>query len=49
MRNFITCTRLQVFRVIKSRRRRWAGPVARMKEKRIHIGYWWENKKERDH
>ena len=33
MRNFIVCTvRLNIVRVIKSRRLRWAGHVARMKE-----------------
>jgi hypothetical protein len=33
MRNFITCTLLQI-RMIKSRRMRWAGHVTRMGEKR---------------
>jgi hypothetical protein len=33
-----------IFRIIKSRRIRWAGHVARMREKRI-----WESQKERDH
>jgi hypothetical protein len=35
--------------MIKSRRMRWAGHVARMGEKRKHIVYWWENQTERDH
>jgi hypothetical protein len=30
-----------IMRMIKSRRMRWAGHVARMGEKRKHIGYWW--------
>jgi hypothetical protein len=34
---------------IKSRRIRWAGNVARMERRVIHIGYWWETQKERDH
>jgi hypothetical protein len=28
---------------------RWAGHVARIGEKRMHIWYWWESQKERDH
>jgi hypothetical protein len=31
-----------IIRIIKSRRMRCAGHVARMGEKRMHIGYWWE-------
>jgi hypothetical protein len=38
-----------IIRMIKSRRMRWAGHVARMGEKRVHIEYWWESQKERDH
>ena len=38
-------------RVIKSRRIRWAGHVARMGEERGCIGSWWGNRsrRERDH
>ena len=35
-------------RVIKSRRMRWAGHVARMGEERGCIGSWWGNRKEGD-
>jgi len=38
-----------IVRVIKSRRMRWAGHVARMSEKRGCIGSWWGNRRERDH
>jgi hypothetical protein len=37
-----------IIRMIKSRRMRWAGHVARMGEKRNAYGYWWEIQK-RDH
>jgi hypothetical protein len=30
--------------MIKSKRMRWAGYVARM-GRRMHIGYWWEGRK----
>jgi len=33
--------------LIKSRRMRWAGHVARMGEERGCIGSWWGNRKER--
>ena len=35
--------------VIKSRRMRWAGHVARMVEERGCIGSWWGNRREGDH
>jgi len=38
-----------IARVIKSRRMRWAGHVARMGEETGCIGSWWGNRRERDH
>ena len=38
-----------IVRVIKSRRMRWAGHVARMGEERGYIGSWWGNRREGDH
>jgi hypothetical protein len=38
-----------VIRMIKSRRMRWAGHVARMGGRGRHVGYWWERQMERDH
>jgi hypothetical protein len=34
-----------IIRIIKSRRMRWAGDVARM----MPVGYWWESQRERHH
>jgi hypothetical protein len=38
-----------IIRIIKSRRMRWAGHVARMGTRGTHIDYWWETHRERDH
>jgi hypothetical protein len=39
-----------IIRVIKSRRMRWAGYVARMGEKReVYTGFWWGDLREGDH
>jgi len=38
-----------ILQVIKSRRMRWAGHVARMGEERGCIGCWWGNRRERNH
>jgi hypothetical protein len=38
-----------IIRMNKPRRLRWAGHVARMRRRGMHIGYWWEIQKERDH
>jgi hypothetical protein len=38
-----------IIRMIKSRRMRWAGHVARMGRRGMHIGYRWESQKESDH
>jgi hypothetical protein len=37
-----------IIRIIKSRRMRWAGHVARGGRRGMHIDYWWENQRERD-
>jgi hypothetical protein len=40
---------LSIIRMIKSRWMRWAGPIARMERRGMHIGFWWERQKERNH
>jgi len=43
------CFSPNIVRIIKSRRMRWAGHVARMGEERGCIGFWWGNRREGDH
>jgi hypothetical protein len=38
-----------IIRIIKSRRMRWAGLVARMGRRGTLIDYWWESQRGRDH
>jgi hypothetical protein len=40
-------TGLKLIRIIKSRRMRLAGHVARIRRRGMRIGYWWESQKER--
>jgi hypothetical protein len=37
-----------IIRIIKSRRMRWAGHVARMGRRGTRIDYWWEDQRERE-
>jgi hypothetical protein len=37
-----------IIRVIKSRRMRWAGHVARMGRIQMHTGFWWGNLRQSD-
>jgi hypothetical protein len=39
----------KLIRMIKSRRMRLAGHVARTGKRGMYIGYWWGSQKERDH
>jgi len=38
-----------IVRVIKSRRMRWEGHVARLRRGETYTGFWWGNLRERDH
>jgi len=38
-----------IVRMIKSRRMRWAGLVARIGRGEAYTGFWWGNLRERDH
>ena len=48
MKLFVYIPKVIGVRVIKSRRMRWAGHVARMGEERGCIGFWWGNRREGD-
>ena len=37
-----------IVRVVKSRRMRWAGHVARMEGREVCTGFWWRSLRERD-
>jgi hypothetical protein len=37
-----------IIRIIKSRRMKWAGHVARMGRRGTRIDYWWDSQRERD-
>jgi hypothetical protein len=38
-----------IIQVIKFRRMRWVGHVARMGEREVHTGFWWGDLREGDH
>jgi hypothetical protein len=38
-----------IIRIMKTRRMRWAGHVARMGRRGTRIGYWWESQREGGH
>jgi hypothetical protein len=37
-----------IIRIIKSRMMRWAGHIARIGSRGMHISYWWGSQRERD-
>jgi hypothetical protein len=38
-----------IIRIIRSRRKRWAGHVAHIGRRGTRIDYWWESQRERDY
>jgi hypothetical protein len=38
-----------IITMIKSRTMKWVGHVVRMGIREMHISYWWESQKERNH
>jgi hypothetical protein len=50
LRDLYSSSSRSIIRIIKPRRMRWAGHVARMwRRRRTLIDYWWESQRERDH
>jgi hypothetical protein len=43
------CLSPSIIRMRQSKRMIWVGHVASMERRGMRIGYWWENRKERDH
>jgi hypothetical protein len=46
--NFLYCSP-NIVRLIKWRRMRWVGHVARMGRGEVYTCFWWRNQRERDH
>jgi hypothetical protein len=46
--SFITYSSPSIVMLIKSRRMGWAGHVANMGRRRMHLGFWWDRQTERD-
>jgi hypothetical protein len=38
-----------IIKMVKARKMRWAGHVARMGRRETRIGFWWENQREGGH
>jgi hypothetical protein len=49
LHNLYSSSSTRIIRIIKSRRMKWTGHVARMGRRGMYLGYWWERQKERVH